>query len=541
MVTTDTTQPISDFPPAMSSSAQYTNIPERILDAIPGILTWLAILASILGVIYLPIATLWVATAIMVYVASRFILIAFANYLGFRKIKQWETEDWHQRYLDRYETHDLPWDAIKHLVIIPNYQESIDVLRKTLNNLKQQYEADKRLIVVLAMEASEPQSAAKARQLEYEFEGAFAHLIHTSHPKGRPGAIQCKSANESWAVQKFLERHQARLGINIDHICVTTMDADTRFHPRFFYALTYQFATDRERWHSFWQAQIRYHGNIWQINPLFRLVNSYATAIELATLAAPWWMSMPISSYSLSLRLLKESGNWDVDVIADEWHMYLKAYFHAQEGQVAVKPIFLPFLADATVGDNLIASIRERYIQTRRHAWGSKEIGFAITKWLQPRKAPLMYTCRLLMRLSHDILMAGAGWAVLTVGSQLTLLFHPELAPVQPHEILGNPEWSSALIRGLLNRPQWAMLTGCAFIMVMMSIVLWYQDVPIRPKRRDKPTVQERVLTFLSFPLMPVLTMMVMAIPNIHAQTMLMVGQPLEFQVTPKATNPAYN
>ena len=35
---------------------------------------------------------------------------------------------------------------------------------------------------------------------------------------------------------------------------------------------------DRHR--TFWQAPIRYHGNIWQVNPLMRIINTYATAFR---------------------------------------------------------------------------------------------------------------------------------------------------------------------------------------------------------------------------------------------------------------------
>ena len=47
-------------------------------------------------------------------------------------------------------------------------------------------------------------------------------------------------------------------------------------------------------------------------------------------------MMMPMSSYSLSLRLLEMSGYWDADVIADEWHMFVKAFF-ARNGEVKVE------------------------------------------------------------------------------------------------------------------------------------------------------------------------------------------------------------
>jgi len=44
----------------------------------------------------------------------------------------------------------------------------------------------------------------------------------------------------------------------------------------------------------------------------------------------------------------------------------------------------------------------------------------------------------------------------------------------------------------------------------------------------------ERFYTLISFPLLPVLTLIFVAIPTLQAQTRLLIGMPLQFQVTKK-------
>src|SRR5690606_10716878 len=114
-------------------------------------------------------------------------------------------------------------------------------------------------------------------------------------------------------------------------------------------ALGVLFPTNPKRHSAFWQAPIRYHSNVWSTNPFMRLLHAYSTCWELAYLAGRWWMALPMSSYSLSLKLLDNAGYWDPDVIADEWHMYIKAFF-LREADMALYPIFLPFHANATGG-----------------------------------------------------------------------------------------------------------------------------------------------------------------------------------------------
>lgn len=494
-------------------------ISERALDGIPGCLAWIALFLSIAGAIAFPYIILIAAVALSFYSAIRFFFAGIANFIGLRYIRHWEQIDWYTHYQQTATPDSLAWDDVHHIVIIPNYKEEFTTLTNTLAALAKQYQARKRLTVVLAMEASEPGSVEKAQALREKYQRCFAHLFFTVHPRGLPGEMQCKSANEAWAARWIKRRLVDELGYNIDHLLVTTMDADTIWHKDYFYALTCLFATNSERYLRFWQAPIRYHSNIWEISPPMRLVNAYSTALELAYLAAPWWIPMPMSSYTLSLRLLDSSGNWDPDVIADEWHMFIKAYF-AREGRVMLERVFLPFSAYATTGETVWEAIKNRYLQTLRHAWGSKEVGYIIAKMLEHPEVPINTSLKLLFRVAHDILLAGAGWVILTFGSQFTLLFHPEIT-------------AQLLSEGFQN-PFFAMLQISFALVSILGVVFWFQDVIVRPPRTTRRTPGETLLTLISFPLLPLLALIFVALPTIQAQTRLMVGIPLQFRVTKK-------
>jgi hypothetical protein len=494
-------------------------ISERVLDGIPGYLAWIALLGCIILSFSAPRTLLLIAALVGLYSAVRFLIAGIANVIGLRNIQRWQRIDWEKRYLEHDSPDILPWNAVHHAVIIPAYREEIDVLRCTLSNLASQYEAKTRMTIVLAMEAAEDGCAEKAERLQREYGRQFAHFFYTVHPRGLPGEMQCKSANEAWAARWVRRQLVDELGYPLDHILVTTMDADTLWHPDHFRALTCLFATNPERHLRIWQAPIRYHGNIWQINPLLRLVNAYSGAIELAYLAARWWTPMPMSSYSLSLRLLDSAGYWDSDVIADEWHMYIKAYF-ARDGKIKLERMFLPFLAQAATGRTLWGAIKARYSQTLRHAWGSKEVGYMMAKMLEHPEMQFFPAFRLLFRIAHDILLAGAGWIILTVGSQLPYIVHPTL--------LGQ-----VLAEGFAN-PTFVMLQFSFLVVSILGVVFWYQDVIARPPRPHRQTVGEALLTLLSFPLLPILTLFMVAIPTLQAQTRLMIGMPLQFRVTKK-------
>ena len=525
----------SNVGPSIWGGAPLPPIPERVLDGIPGFIAWLALLLSIASAVAFPRTLMLAAALVALYSALRFLLAGIANEIGNRKIREWEAINWHQKYIERKDEHTIDWDAVHHLVIIPNYNEPLEILNRSLNRLKAQRNAKTQISIILAMESSEPNSHRKAEQLQRQYTRHFANVYYTVHPRGRIGEMQCKSANQSWAVKWFIDKAMARQNLNIDNIVVTTMDADTRWHEKHFAALTYHFAINQDRHLTFWQAPIRYHGNIWQVNPLMRIVNTYATAFELAYLAAPWWMAMPMSSYSLSLKLLAQSGNWDTDVIADEWHMLIKAYF-ATGGRVSLQHIFLPFLADSTTGANIFQSIKKRYSQTLRHAWGSKEFGYMVAKLIENPQVMSTHSLKLLFRIAHDILLAGAGWIILTVGSQLPVWVHPEIAPVQLDGLAASTDKLAYVIDGFAaSHPAWLLFAISSITMIVLVIVFQYQDYRIRPPRVRPLTAAEAIQEMLSIPFVLILTLLVVALPTLVAQTRLLLGIPLQFIVTDKS------
>ncbi|MBE0690380.1 MAG: hypothetical protein IH587_09700, partial [Anaerolineae bacterium] len=238
-------------------------IPERVLDGIPGYLAWLSLLVCIVLSFGYPRILLLIAALVGFYSAFRFLLAGIFNVIGLRKIKAWKQTDWRAEYDAQADADSLAWDSVQHVVIVPNYKEPLDVLRCTLQSLAAQYQSRRSMTVVLAMEAAEDNCAEKAAQLVKEFRGQFANLSYTVHPRGLPGEMQCKSANEAWATRWVKRQLVDDMGYDIDHILVTTMDADTTWHENQFAMLACQFALNPQRHLRFWQGPIRYHGNIW--------------------------------------------------------------------------------------------------------------------------------------------------------------------------------------------------------------------------------------------------------------------------------------
>lgn len=98
------------------------------------------------------------------------------------------------------------FDNVAHLIILPNYKETLDTLRETLGVLASHPAALLSYTVCLASEAAESGIEDKAFGLIEEFKAFFFDIQLTLHPRGIPGEAAGKSSNVSWAANEMHSR-----------------------------------------------------------------------------------------------------------------------------------------------------------------------------------------------------------------------------------------------------------------------------------------------------------------------------------------------
>ncbi|GAG11429.1 unnamed protein product, partial [marine sediment metagenome] len=221
---------------------------QRALEVLPGAIAWSVILFPIWGALVIPRIVAYFTVGFLVYWFYHSCAAAFFGIKGYRKIRQSEVTNWQQKYRKDKDKSSLEWEQIRHLIIIPNVNESIEKLSQTLNCLVNQEGINTdQLIVVLAMEARVAGAQLKAEKLIVKFEGRFGKLLATFHPDGLPGEIVGKASNEAWAAKKAKKLLVDKEGLDIKKITITSCDADSCFHARYFAALTYYFTINKNR------------------------------------------------------------------------------------------------------------------------------------------------------------------------------------------------------------------------------------------------------------------------------------------------------
>lgn len=404
------------------------------------------------------------------------------------------------------------WKKIHHLIVIPEYKESLTLLRETLTNLSKQDFPLKQISIVLATEARDTEGLQTASTLEKEFRGTFANFWVTSHIL-LMGEISGKSSNMAYA-GKFASAELTKLGYDLKNTTVTSCDADIQLHPKYFSYLTYLFLTDPDCEYRFYQAAILFYANIWRVPLPGRVLNTLSSIFNLSLLKQGRRL-INFSTYSVCLNTVARVGFWGVDVVPEDYHLFFKTYFQLGE-KVLVKPIFLPVLADAAESTSFFKTMINQYEQHKRWAWGVSDLPFVIKNYFTTSTAPLGdKTVRLVNLLEQHILWP-TNWFILTIWSSI-----PPLV---------NPNFGRTVLGHTLSQISSTILTVCA-VFLLVIVFLDYKIKPQRPPGYSKWKIPFLYLQWLSLPLV---SFFLSALPGLDAHTRLLLGKRLEYRVTEK-------
>ena len=105
--------------------------------------------------------------------------------------------------------------------------------------------------------------------------------------------------------------------------------------------------------------------------------NAIAGLVHLCRLSRRRKVLFSQSTYTLSMRMAHDVGYWDVDIIPEDWHMFLKCFYRLG-GIVDVQPIHLPLGNDGALSHGVKATFINHYLQVRRWAWGAVDIPYAL-------------------------------------------------------------------------------------------------------------------------------------------------------------------
>lgn len=479
-------------------------MPLKVGGRLVGLGTWALVTLPVWGALLAPLVLAWAILLFNTYWFFRSASLAVGAALGYVRLRRSERVDWLARAQSQPD-----FERVHHLIVIPTYRESDQVLRATLDRLVAQDFPRDRVEIVLAFEARDPLASARADRLIRAYRSRFGHFWALFHPT-RPGEVAGKSSNLAWAGPRALQLLERR-GIAVSNVLVTVCDADSLLHPRYLSALTFSHLSDPGRADHLYQPALLFHANMDRLPPLLRISNCAYSAWSLARLSTGSRLVLQ-STYSLPLELCRAVGYWDPDVIPEDSRLCFKVFL-LRGAPARVQPIYLPVLADAAEGATTWETMVAQYRQIRRWAWGVSDVTYILAGMLRmvvagrrPRLAPVV-------GFIEDHLSWPSHWFLITLGLHLP----PLLAPVFAHS------------------PNGAGILALASMVITASLPCMLVAIVVDRLLRGRPGKPlEWLYELAGWFLLPVLALAFVALPALDAHTRLLFGRSLNYQPTPK-------
>lgn len=486
---------------------------ERILEIMPGALTWLALTSPIWLSFTFPFAVAYLILLADMYWLFTSFKIATLIYVGYRKLVWTKKQDWFKKLQN-----DFPdeWGNYYHILILPTYKEQMEVLEPAFDAIANSKYSTKKIFLAVGFEEWAPKELNDAiiQKLE-KYKKVLGGVFTTIHTLGE-GEVKGPGTNRNFIVRNAIEEFK-KLSIPLEQVIATTLDADFVVHPQFLAGATHKYlSTPLEvRDKRSYTGVFLYNNNYWQAPTPMRVI---------ATGTAFWQLSEMVgsdkyinfSSLSMNFKSLIATGLWIPNKVNDDAGFFWKAYYYFN-GDYKVLPHYLPISADTVLDVTLMKTIQNQYLQLKRWAYGVEHIPFIITQYFKNQDMDFWdKTDKLIF-----ILWSYFKWGTIALFITFGGLFIPII----------NPAYANSVVYYNLSVISSWVLT-LAFIGLFATVFVNEKLAPPRPKEWG---IVRRIWSYIQWILVPIVLVSITTIPAIDAQTSLMLGRYLEFRVTNKA------
>ena len=493
----------------------------RAFEILPGALAWL----TLLSIIFLSwLKPIWIALFIIgfdVYWLLKTIYFSFHLRAGYNQMKKQMAINWLEKLKSlKSASRRNDWQKIHHLIILPMYQESLTVIKSTLQAIVNSTYPKNKMIVVLATEERAGQAAQKTAQtIKKEFGQYFYKFLITVHPQDIVGELAGKGANSTWAARQVKKEIIDPLKIPYQDIIVSCFDIDTQVYPQYFSCLAYYYLTTEEPTKTSYQPIPIYNNNIWQASCLSRVVASSGTFWQMMQQQRPERLST-FSSQSISFQALFEVDFWPTNMVSEDSRIFWQNLLF-YNGHYRTIPLHYPVSMDANLAPTFFKTALNIYKQQRRWGWGVENIPFLFFGFWKNRKIPWS-------KKFHWIWIQLEGfWSWAT---NALLIFLLGWLPL----FLGGQKFNVTLLSYNLPRVTRTLMT-LAMIGLVGSAIYSTLLLPRWPKEYSLIRVPLKYLgVIIQWILLPFTILIFGCLPGLDSQTRLMLGKYMGFWVTPK-------
>lgn len=485
----------------------------RVWEILPGFLSWGTLIG--LGVLALMLP-FWIALFVIaydVYLLIRIVYMSIHLLYAYRRLKENRQIDWQQRLKEVKA--DIDWNGVHHIIIIPTYDESIHVLKTSLESLAKAAYPKERMHVVVGFEERGGEAAhQRAKTLQKEFASHFHTFLTTFHPDGLPGEKRVKSANATWAILQ-MEKELAQQSIPEDMILVSNFDSDTVISPDYISYLTYVFITTKDRYRASYQPIPVYNNNLWDAPSFSRVIAMGSTFWQMIESTRPERL-VTFSSHSMTLKALHEVGYWHRDIVSEDSRIFWQCLLH-YNGNYRTVPLYTTVSMDAALAHSWWKTLVNQYKQKRRWAWGIENFPYLMEGFMKNKKIALKVKAVYLFRTLEGHYSWATAAIIVAVLGWIPVLF-------------GSPSFHQTFLSyslPFITRTLMTIAMSGLIISAMLTLLLL-------PQRPSHYSPWRYVFIILQWVLVPIIATLLSAFPALDSETRLMLGRDLNFNVMQK-------
>lgn len=261
-----------------------------------------------------------------------------------------------KNYLDYY-----------HVITLPTYKEPYEVIERTFEELlKSEYPTNKIIIVLGGEEGDKENFLQISEKIRDKYALHFFHFIITVHPRSAD-ELPGKGSNVNY-MEKFLKEFVDSKQLPYENVIVSCFDIETLPHPQYFACLTYKYLTHPNPTHASYQPLVLYNNNVWESNPIIRVV-ACATTFWLLTDMSRSERLLTFSSHAMPFKMIMDVGGHEKTIVSEDSRICLQAIVK-YDGDYEVVPMFVTVSMDTVYIGKFWQSIGNQYKQMRRWAWG---------------------------------------------------------------------------------------------------------------------------------------------------------------------------
>jgi hypothetical protein len=543
----------------------------RSLEIFPGLVSWAFILGPIVFSLFAPLYVAYFIIAFDLYWLIKAMRMSVYLVRGYRRLRYTQSLDWplrlewlqdpesfikitdrrlrdftrnhpqaatvwqlsgtgwklHRRYrqitaeltlltdIQRRHATILNPDEIVQVAIVSLYTEGREIIEPTIISLLASKYPAKQVMLIIAYEERGGEGAETiAKELVEQYGDRFAYAEAIKHPDNIPGEVLGKGGNITFAGRRIAAYIESQ-GIAAERVVVTTFDADNRPDPQYFAYLSYTYAINPNRIRKSYQPVPMYFNNIWDVPAPMRVIatgNSFWMVMEMMR---PHRLRN-FSSHAQPLRALIETDFWSVTTPVEDGHQFWRSFF-AFDGDYEVLPLYMPIYQDAVLASTYRKTFINQYKQLRRWAYGVSDFQFVIRNDIRNKNIPLSSKIVHTWRLFEGHVSWATTTLIITFVAWLPLFLNQGFTKYELAQQL-------PVIASYIQR--------VAIIGLLITVSISIISLPPRPERYTRRRTLAMILQWV---MLPVTGILFNAITAIDAQTRLMFGRYLAFQVTEKS------